>query len=522
MSQHIDLLSRLEERKKKELIQSSNATIFDNFIFALLLAAVGIIPLIVLGSYSTILPPVISDNYYVQLKNRGDFFSYYKAVALMWGTAIIALLFILKTFIYHIPIRKTILNYFVGGAILALLLSSILSPAKTISVVGLANRAEGSATWICYLVLFFIAMNTAFPKKVVHYVLFAFVPFTLFNLWMMLTYFYGSSAFNYEWVRTIVGSTLPNNMTVPKNSAIVGTLNQWNYMSGMFSILTVIYLAASIFEKKTALRIFYFVMSIVSVAILLMSISNSGFLVVCIMSVMILAYTIRYNVWKQALIIYAAFTIIFFPLLHVLSTENSRVFRESLGIVFDNPYDEEATTTQAEEKTPAKDDPSDDSATYTLPTLPEPSMSMLSGRGYIWEKTLQSAIKRPILGYGMDTNLYFFPHYNIDARAGFLSEVPTISKPHSIYIGLIQGVGFIGILPFICLILTVIILSVRPLVIKQGNFTMPILFGFAFVAYSLQGIVNDSVVGISTPLWIIGGLACALLLPRSKRVVDGI
>lgn len=520
MSNYIDLI---ELANKKET--TSPVEKIDKIIFGLLLVVIGFIPLIVLGSMQQVQSPVISYISQMQSARLGDLFGYYKVIALIIVTSIIAILFFVKVIFYNDPIRKTFLNWLIGAAILVILLSTILSPAATIALTGHYTRVEGAFTWLCYMLLFFFAMNIRYPEHTFRYVVWTLVPFVFINFYIIIRHFYGNPIFQTDFIRDIVTSTLGGG-TVSKNANIVGTLNQWNNMSGMFAIMTVLFVGAAIFDRNNSRSTIFYVVALVSVAVLLMSISTAGFLTVLMMFGLLIIYAFRYGFLKRAAIVIGTFLILTLPIIHVLSTENPRVFRESLGFVIkDNPYVVSTSSQSPTSATSATNNKQEDenetvsittaNGEYSLPVLPERGNAALASRVYIWDKTIEILKDRPVFGYGMDTFMYYFPHYNIDARAGMMDEHPVVGKAHSVYFGLMQGVGYIGFLPFLALFLSILAMTLMPLIRKPSETFSPfILLGIAFVTYMIQGIVNDSVPGVSAPLWVIAAIAMAHILPK--------
>ena len=73
----------------------------------------------------------------------------------------------------------------------------------------------------------------------------------------------------------------------------------------------------------------------------------------------------------------------------------------------------------------------------------------------------------------------------------------------------------VGFLPFLALFVSVLAMTLMTLIRKPSETFSPyILLGIAFITYLIQGIVNDSVPGVSAPLMVIAGIAMAHLLPK--------
>ena len=72
--------------------------------------------------------------------------------------------------------------------------------------------------------------------------------------------------------------------------------------------------------------------------------------------------------------------------------------------------------------------------------------------------------------------MYYFPHYNIDARAGMWDEHPVVGKAHSVYFCLMKGVGYVGFLPFLALFVNVLAIALMTLIRKPSERSLPIFY----------------------------------------------
>ncbi|KOP77805.1 hypothetical protein AMS59_14280 [Lysinibacillus sp. FJAT-14745] len=492
----------------------------DKWIFRLLLIAIGFIPLIVMASVTEVQSPLISNIENLSSGVKGDLFTQYKALVLLVITFLASLLFLAKILFMNGEIRKTKLNYAVGACAVAIVLSTIFSPNISIALHGLYNLADGAISWICYLALFFIAMNIDYPKKVLNYILYSLYPFVIINLIIIAMNFYGNDLLQKAAVKKIVMSFLPEGANIGEGSTLVGTLNQWNYMSGMFAIMTVMFLTAAILEKHIGRAIGHLVVAVMSIAVMLMSISTSGFLTVCVMSLVILFIAFRAEKKKQSFAMIAAFLVLSAPVFHVLASKDARVWTESIGfVVKSNPYEDEESipTTGIKSnvefnlmtKAYAKDK-------FELPVLPERGVSAGTGRVYIWGKAFELVKERPFIGYGLDTFMYNFPHFNIDARAGIWDEKTLTDKTHSMYVGWGYGTGIIGLLIFVILLIMSLSSSLK--VALQNNNSTIWVIGVAWAAYLFQALFNDSLPGVSSVMWTLGGILIAMTFNNEKKV----
>ncbi len=504
---------------EKENAQSRASV--DKWIFRLLLLLIGVMPLIVLANVEQVVSPLISNIDTLSSGTKGDLFTHYKSLFVIIITVIAGVMLLAKVFFMNGQIRKTPINYAIGLFAFAIILSTVFSPNITIALNGQYNRSDGAISWLCYLALMFIAMNIEYPKNVIKYVMYTMMPFVFINLFIITMNFYGKDLLQYGWMQKLVSSALPEGASISEGSTLVGTLNQWNYMSGMFAIMVVMYLTAAILEKHIVRAVGYLVTAVVSAAVMLMSLSTSGFLTFSVMMVVILFVAFRSEKKVQSFALIAVFLIASAPVLHVLASKNAQVWTESIGfVVKSNPYLKEEPI----EATSIKSDMQFDWMTkkayaaekFELPVLPGRATAAGSGRMYIWDKTIDIVKERPIVGNGLDTLVYNFPHYNIDARAGLFDENVITDKPHNMYVGWLYGTGIIGLLSVVALILFSIFNPLKTAI--KNNSAVVWILGIAWGAYLIQAVFNDSLPGISAPMWVIAGMLLAIALNTKPKM----
>lgn len=508
-----DIISDEEENR----VSRANV---DKWIFRLLLILIGFMPLIVLAHTKETISPLISDVPLLSSGTKGDLFTYYKSLIVLVITIITGILLFAKIFFMNGKIRKTKINYFLALFTFAIVLSTILSPNITIALNGQYNRSDGGMSWLCYIALMFIAMNINYPKKAVNYVMYTLIPFVIINSYIIAMNFTGNDLLQKSWMQGLIGMFLPDGSTLSANSQLVGTLNQWNYMSGMFAVLTIMFLTASILEKRLALSIIFLIVSIISIAVMLMSLSTSGFLTVSILMLLVLFIVFKSEYKVRGFAFIAAFILLTAPIFHILAEKNPRVWSESIGFVIKtNPYVEKQVSLDTGTKFESEFDfmskvyASENS--FELPELPESGISAGTGRVYIWDKTMDLVKERPIFGLGMDTLMYRFPHFNIDARAGLRTEETIVDKPHNVYIGTLYGTGLIGFIGLVGLVIITTLLVLKAIFGKQ-HFKENIL-GVAWLAFLVQALFNDSLPGTTAIMFVVAGIMMAYILNNKEE-----
>lgn len=488
----------------------------DKWIFRILLVVIGFMPLVVLGHTQEVISPLISNILNISTGIKGDIFTNFKTLILITLTVISGILLLTKVFFMNGQIKKTKVNLILGVFVIAIIVSTIFSPNISIALNGQYNRSDGALSWLCYIALMFIALNIDYPKKFVNYVMYSLIPFVFINLYIITMNFTGNDLMQNTWVQNVVGSLLPEGVELTEGSLLVGTLNQWNYMSGMFAIMTVMYLTWGIIEKIWINHIISIVAATASMSIVFMSISTSGFITVLLLIPLLIFIFFKVNNKRQSFFVIILFLLLSTMVLHILAKENPRVWDESFGFIFNNnPYvkaeEGEVTFFNFNNKVSASDN------SFELPVLPESGVSAGTGRVYIWEKTFDLIKDRPLIGYGMDSLMYNFPHYNIDARAGLGTETIITDKPHNIFIGILYGTGIFGFIAIV-LLFVYFIYSFFKHLFKKVNIQYVVL-GIGSLAYFTQGMFNDSLPSVSAVSWIFMGIMFATYL-KEKELED--
>jgi hypothetical protein len=495
----------------------------DRWIFIVLLATIAIVPLLIGVHVTEFVSPLITDKSLLTTGPKGDLFNYYKFVFLLIATSLAVSLFLYKLLFLNYSLPKRPILWFFFLFALGIVLSTVCAPYKTLALYGQPDRSDGALSYICYLLLMFVAMHIQYPKKAVSYVLYSLYPFVLINFTLSIMNFLGNDALTYKIVKNAITAFLPKGANLAEGSQLLGTLNQWNFMSGMFGVMTVMYLAGAIVETNLFIRIVHTVVSLVSFAIVLMSISTSGFLTIVLLLPFLFFLTFKSNNKKIALSFIIVFLVASVPILHVLASKNPRVWSESVGFfVKSNPYKQGALSAVIPVQ-PIKGSAisskvyAAENKGFSLPELPKSGIAAGSGRLYIWKKTLEITMDRLIVGYGLDTLPYHFPQDDIEKRAGLRTHDIIVDKPHNVYIGILYGTGIIGFIGFIGLVLMTL-WKIGQEFWKFGiTQNAVIVLGIAWVAYLIQSLFNDTLPGTATPLWGVAGIMLALMYQREQN-----
>lgn len=136
----------------------------------------------------------------------------------------------------------------------------------------------------------------------------------------------------------------------------------------------------------------------------------------------------------------------------------------------------------------------------------------LSGRGYIWGRTIPLLSKHMLLGTGPDTFIEVFPQNDYVKRyntsIAMYNEIP--SKAHSMYL---QSALQTGVLSVICLLVFWIWYlkdSISLYLIQKKKDWIGLACAVSVTGYLLMGLMNDSNLATAPVFWCILGLGLAV------------
>lgn len=526
----------------------------DKTIFGILLAVLAVLPLLTRTKIIDFSSPLVT-NSSIGSGPVGDVFTYYKFIFLVIATSILVILFLYRTFGIGIPIKKSFINIPLGILVLFVTLSALFAQYKTLALVGMYNRHEGAITYLCYFALFFIAANLTYTKKMLHSVIYALYPVTIINTLLGLLGFYGVELIKSSFVRAIL---LPKGVTedmIGANSQFITTINHQNYVSGISVVLIAVFMMMFILDKNKVRQAANGTLAILSFAMLLSSLSRSGFLalviILPILAIMLIRSSEKAKSFGKLAVQLVAFALIFV----VMANHNPKVWDESMGMFIKaNPFTQEqafefntgivqnvgqsdinrenSVIINKEAINEYKDFASEQLNKFTLvskayadtnkesngafqlPQLPESGVGAGSGRLFIWKNTFDLVKERPLLGHGLDTFVYHFPQNDPDKIANLETHTVIVDKPHNLYINMLYGSGVIALLPLLALIIMYFFKNVKVIFTQRPdnevNIVMFSLF-IGWIAYLVQALFNDSVIGTAPIFWVLFGIGVSYL-----------
>lgn len=135
--------------------------------------------------------------------------------------------------------------------------------------------------------------------------------------------------------------------------------------------------------------------------------------------------------------------------------------------------------------------------------------SFLSGRGYIWARTLPLLSDCLLTGYGPDTFILHFPHNDYGAAVETNNLYHVITKPHSLYLQIATQTGILSLIGFLMVCGVYFVTTIKKYRHTQSAAVFDKFYMAIFVSvigYLLSGLLNDSCVAVAPYCWVLLGL----------------
>ncbi|ASS98114.1 MULTISPECIES: O-antigen ligase family protein [Geobacillus] len=491
------------------------------------------IPLIARVHIGDFISPSITQTDVLDTGKKADVFTYYKFIVFLVSTAFLSLVFLYKVFVLNYQIPKTKINIALAVLAVCLTLSAVLAPYKTLALYGMYDRHEGTITYLCYLMLFFIASNIRYTLRRIQWLIYCFTPFVIMNAILGIVNFFGYDVLKLHWVQNLLYSSLPEGAKLAQGSRFLATINHGNYVSGISAFFIALFSYLTIFEKRLWRKIVNGLFASLAFAMLLSSLASSGFVTLVLMSPLFIYMFVKAEQKKTAvlssLVLVVAFVAIYIPFVK----HNSRVWDETIGFFipynpFQQHHQQEAALDEAimdikqiagniTKKVVSGSLAYADEQEYKLPELPGPGIAPGSGRAFIWEKALELISEKPFLGYGLDTFPYFFnqddPEKNSNLGEGYSVIV---DKPHNMYIGMAFGAGIVALSALVVVIAGGLIQLLRSVHVRLNAYVAALSAGL--MAYAIQGMFNDSIIGTAVFFWVGLGVSIGFSRITTKQI----
>ncbi|MFZ3100893.1 MAG: O-antigen ligase family protein [Desulfitobacteriaceae bacterium] len=479
----------------------------DVILFFLLLAILAALPLITHTVMIQHISPTIN-NAISDTGSYGDVVVYYKFIFLIITTIVLIGLFLYKMVVTNYTIKSSYINLPVTIMFLLIISSMLFSDYKTISVFGDFHRHQGALTFLSYLLIFIIASNTVFTKRKLRLIFHALIPLILVNTILSVINFYG---YNIWPLVSMITFSFP---TLAPGSFFGSTFGHPNHLSGIGSVLTLLFSTKAILTPATKDKILNILLSTLSFTMVLCSLSTSGFLTILIFIPLLALIVYKAPKSRVKLLTIISIIVLFSFVFITLNFHNNEIWNNSIGY-FTNEGDpnskKQTYNVKPKQLDTAKPSEQLDDVDLSLPT---PGVGPGNGRLYIWKKTIELINKRPLLGYGLDTLGYYFPQGD-SAKISNIGggENVFVDKPHNTYLGFVFGLGLPFLLVFALLIFRHFwehIKIIKNYIDDELHIMIMSLF-IGWFAYLFQGLINDPIASTAPVFWVLFGVNVSIL-----------
>lgn len=486
----------------------------DRLLVVVLLATLLVVPLALRFIQIDFVSPLLYDNVILNTGIKVNIFTYLKSVFLIIFGILALLLLLSRMTIDKFEIKSKIIYISLGVAVLGLVFSALMSPFKSLALFGDYARQEGTITNLLYLLMFFVALTVNYTQTRLKWFGFILYPFVILNSTLTMLNFFGYNTLQSTKLQSFLG--VANGIKISEGSRLIATLDNINYISGVSAILIGVFLTWSVVEERIKQKMMHFIAAILAMLILLTSTSQSGFVSFLVVFVLIIGLIVYIKNKKQAVLTLLAFLTINTAFYIPLVKYNPSVWSETIGIFnINNPF------VQIEHNELNISSTAINNQTHLFNIkLPEPGISAGSGRTYIWQNALDLIKDRPLSGYGMDTFAYKFPQDESNKISGLGSSEIIVDKPHNMYLDFGYGGGLITLLAILVIIVTGVLRTAFGIVRKKINpaeDSAIVAFFFGSIAFFVQGLFNDSIIGVSPIGWILFGVVVSRSIKMSLK-----
>lgn len=147
--------------------------------------------------------------------------------------------------------------------------------------------------------------------------------------------------------------------------------------------------------------------------------------------------------------------------------------------------------------------------------------SFMSGRGYIWSRTIPMMQDYLLKGAGADNFPVVFPQDDVIAKLNIYMDANTvIDKPHNIYLQIAINTGVLSLVAILAVWSTYIISSLKLYSKIPFNTTDKFIGVTCFIgiiSYLVTAVFNDSIISVAPIFWIILGLGISINIRLKKN-----
>ncbi|MBZ2175126.1 O-antigen ligase family protein [Schnuerera sp. xch1] len=298
------------QKSKRKL--SSRKYSYTSLSILSLILIVGIVPLVV--RLKAVPLEGASAAFKVGQEVNADFFSYYKMVWFIVFTSIGTAIFLIKYFFYeNIYIKKTNIYYPMIVYTAFVILSTIFATHRDVALQGFMDRYENMYVLIGYMLCLLLAINMIDNEKQVKYLLYTLGVSSIILSVIGIFQYAGYDLFASDFGKSlIVPSRFADSMDSMKfqfggSKRIYGTLFNPNYVGVYMSIIFPLSATMLILAKDVFTKVFFGIVSILSLINLFGSGSRTGIISLGLYIVLLIVIfrSLIIKRWKASLVIIA-------------------------------------------------------------------------------------------------------------------------------------------------------------------------------------------------------------------------
>ena len=522
----------MNSRKDEEVLRLFSLRSFMIFLY---IVVVAFIPLALRLRIIRFVSPVETWHRLASLESAAEVFAQFRLESLVIVTVTIIIAALLM---YYYEYEKGIftnsyVDYPTVFFAFLIILSGLLSPYINIAFWGYYDRAEGSFAYLAYLVIFLVAANLIRFEKDRKIILYAALAAGLLQSGIAISQFFGFDVIQTDFFTRLMvpGEILPYVTDIKFKFAhkAYGTTYNPNYLGGYMAMIFPIIFVKYLYSRTTGKAVFWLAATIIGLAGFFAPTSASGFIaaVAAFLFFFILTRKDFKKYYKKLLVMVAVLVLVFSVSENysngAILKKAASVYKRNLDILM--PVESKEKETVA---LPASvmEVVAPDSGQKEIEIRRGSWDDIASGRGYIWKKSLEMAKKNILIGDGLDTFVYNFPHWDPERNHRSYRSVTLIDKPHNTYIQIAVGVGGLGLLVYLYILaihLKNYLVVFRRRGTEKDSDIIALAIFTGWVAYLVQGLGNDSVLSNAPVFWALFGLSAgyvkeslALIIPSKE------
>lgn len=187
-----------------------------------------------------------------------DFFSYYKMEVILVLALAALLIMIIKLFKKEIEFKKNIIYIPIGIYTLFIILSTVFSDYKDISIWGFVERYEGMLILLAYICIMIVAMNVLNTEKQYKVITIALLCSAIFIGIIGVFQYFGHDPYKTDFVKKLILPSKYENSNVRFNlgkNVIYATMYHYNYVGSYMAMLFPFTMTLSLLIKEKKYKI---------------------------------------------------------------------------------------------------------------------------------------------------------------------------------------------------------------------------------------------------------------------------